>query len=538
MEHGSKKGDLSINDFPNGHINPEKLPTIELETVVFEKTAPGEMWIRTDPVTGEMFVRERWTWKAPGQPEKVGWDVEQNRWHDSKGPWGTPQVAQVYRPRPHRITAFHSPSDQANEVTNLLKEALKKRVKEISKAKADDSTQNPSEYEKLLESIKTLQKTIATDAANAVESVKTELEKTMSHVFPGFVVTFDARPEDDLEKTITFFKADPLLKIGPKDGHLTTLDLQGSGTSRTLMWAALRILADLGDGKTESQSARPNLLLIDEPELCLHPDAIREACKVLYDLPRSKNWQVMITTHSPVFIDLSRDNTSIVRVERVEGSVHGTTIFRPNKARLDEDDRKELKLLNICDPYVAEFFFGGKTILVEGDTEYTAFKHVMSQDPSKYKNLHIVRARGKSCLVSLCKILNQFGKDYVVLHDSDNETIIGKKTKRRRANPAWSENEKIKEVVSDSRSTGASRVIASVPNFEEAFFFEKTDGDKPYSALARLKQDDTAFTRIGQLLDALSDSANPLPDGAVEWSDLDELRAALSALQLEPETVV
>src|SRR5690606_14194143 len=74
-------------------------------------------------------------------------------------------------------------------------------------------------------------------------------------------------------------------------------------------------------------SSRPNVLLMDEPELCLHPNAIRDACRVLYDLPSAGNWQAMITTHSPVFIDLSRNNTSIARVERDgAGQVKGTTI--------------------------------------------------------------------------------------------------------------------------------------------------------------------------------------------------------------------
>ncbi|MDR3543128.1 MAG: hypothetical protein P4L69_19510 [Desulfosporosinus sp.] len=77
----------------------------------------------------------------------------------------------------------------------------------------------------------------------------------------------------------------------------------------------------------------------------------------------------MVTTHSPAFIDFSRDNTTIIRVERGEqGDVKGTTVFRPKRAKLDENDKQLLKLLNICDPYVAEFFFGGHSIIVEGDT--------------------------------------------------------------------------------------------------------------------------------------------------------------------------
>ena len=106
MMHGSREGELTIEDFPNGKLNAQQEPTIELESVVFEKTAPGEKWVRTDETTGEMFVRERWSWSTPGPPKKVGWDVAANDWHPDEGPWGAPNVAQAYRPQPHVVDAF------------------------------------------------------------------------------------------------------------------------------------------------------------------------------------------------------------------------------------------------------------------------------------------------------------------------------------------------------------------------------------------------------------------------------------------------
>jgi putative ATP-dependent endonuclease of OLD family len=531
MQHGSAEGELTIEDFPNGKIDPDNLPTIELETVVFEKTVPGERWVRTDPETNEMFVREKWVWSDIGPPKKVGWDVASSDWDTSEGPWGAPNVAQAYRPQPHYIGAFQRPEDQASEVVKLLSKAITDRVKGISTKSADETgNDGATDYEKLLAAIKGLRLTIASDAATAVADVQKELSSMISDVFPGYAVTFDARPEDDIEKALNLYKPDPLLKMGPIDGFHSTLDRQGSGTCRTLIWAALRILSERPTAKAPSAGDRPHLLLMDEPEICLHPDAIREARRVLYDLPATKRWQVMITTHSPVFIDLSRDNTSIARVELLSnGMVQGTTIFRPKKAKLDNDDKLELKLLNLCDPYVAEFFFGGSTILVEGDTEYTAFKHVISCNDAKYRGVHIVRARGKACLVSLCKILNQFDKGYAILHDSDRKDVIDKKTKNRRANTAWTENSKILTETEAGRSTGKIRLLASVPDFEEAFFGEEAQRDKPYSALARLKADESAFLRIAALLDCLLGTSQEVPDGALGWNSIDELEAAVAA---------
>ncbi|MBI5805595.1 AAA family ATPase [candidate division TA06 bacterium] len=530
MLHGSDEGKLSKDDFPDGVFDPLNIPTIELETVVFDKTAPGERWVRTDAATGEMFVREKWTWTQPGVPKKVGWDNTIGAWHENECPWGAPNVAQAYRPEPIRVDAFQKPEEQAEKVISLLTKAIEERVKELSKKKSEEAGGGLSIYEKLLDTIKQLRISIAADATAAVGDVQTSFASMLGEVFPGYSVIFDPRPEENVDKSIILYKPNPLLKIGPSGGFQSTIDRQGSGTCRTLIWTALRILAERPVGKTATQAGRAHLLLMDEPEICLHPDAIREACRVLYDLPNTKNWQVMITTHSPVFIDLSRDNTSIARVELLaNGKVRGTTIYRPQKARLDDDDRTELKLLNLCDPYVSEFFFGGKTILVEGDTEYTAFKHIVAQDRSKYKNIHIVRARGKACLVSLCKVLNQFNKDYAVLHDADREKVISKKTKAERSNSAWSENQKILTVTETGRTTGHIRLLASVPNFEEAFFGEAVTGDKPYSALARLKTDDATFLKISSLLDCLVDFSAAVPDGAKAWASIDELKVAVTA---------
>lgn len=315
-------------------------------------------------------------------------------------------------------------------------------------------------------------------------------------------------------------------------GHLSTLDRQGSGARRTLLWSALRMIAEANlpskttkkgtkIKETDKEDIRPHLLLLDEPELCLHPNAVRDACRVLYDLPNTGNWQVMVTTHSPAFIDVSRDNTTIIRVEQVNGEISGTTVFRPERANLDEEDRALLKLLNIFDPYVAEFFFGGRCIIVEGDTEYTALKHVIASKPGKYKDVHIIRARGKATIVSLIKILNHFGSSYSVLHDSDSPMTIrnGKPIK----NPAWTQNEKIYEATSCRPESSKVRVLASLINFEKAYFGQEVRTEKPYNAILNLQSNVNAFSKVEMLLEALLDHSKEPPNGALQWTSLSQL---------------
>lgn len=236
----------------------------------------------------------------------------------------------------------------------------------------------------------------------------------------------------------------------------------------------------------------------------------------------------MVTTHSPCFIDMSRDNTSIVRVGiDTSGEVSGTTIFRPSKAKLAEDDKERLKLLNICDPYVTEFFFGGNTIVVEGDTEYTTFKYIIAQSPENFKDIHIIRARGKATIVSLVKILNHFGTSYAVLHDSDQPKIM--REGKEITHPAWSQNEIILSAV---QCTAAPvRLVASMTNFEKAFFNEQMKADKPYDALIKIKENHDFFQTVGLLLEALVDHSKPLPPNAIEWKSIKDLECAYSRNQ-------
>jgi putative ATP-dependent endonuclease of OLD family len=530
MEEASKSGYLTINDFPNEEIDTNNLPTIELETIVFDEGEPGKDWVKIDDVSGEKIVREKWSWAEPGKATRVGWDVKKNDWHPTKRPWGAAGVAQAYRPEPHRVDAFSDPEEQSKEIVKLLQTALLERVKSLASEKTKEGELTP--YQQLLVNVSELQKIIVKDAKNEIESVQEDMGKMVKEVFPNYVVKFDARLEDDVEKCVNLFKNDPQLRVGPEHGHQTTIDKQGSGARRTLLWSALRIISEQKRAKSIKNADRPHILLLDEPELCLHPDAIREACRVLYDLPKTNTWQVMVTTHSPVFIDLSRDNTSIVRVERAEnGDVKGTTIFRPERARLDPDDKARLKMLNLLDPHVAEFFFGGKTVLVEGDTEYTAFKHVIAKNPEQFKGVHIVRARGKATLASLAKILNQFGAPYSLLHDSDRQTCKVKEGTEPKGNPAWGTNKNILASVQQAVDPSKVRLVASLPNLEEAYFGVEVKSEKPYTALQILSDENGAeFQNLKLLLIALTDFKQPLPRNALEWSSIEELDEAVNML--------
>jgi len=515
MSEGSNEAKIKQDDFPNNLIDPENLPEIELHTIVYEERV-GKQWVDVTE-KGELLVREKWTWANIGAPVRRGWDVFEGDWHASKAPFGPAGVANTRRPEPHKVDAFSKPEDQAEAIKKLLMAGIIEKVNQMK------TEEQKNEYHQMLESIELVQTKVIRDTKGQIDSANDELSNLIDKVFPNYKINFDAQPDNRSESVLFKWTSD--LLMGPMDGYMSTIDKQGSGARRTLLWTALKYISESIRPKIEGDlPTRPHILLIDEPEICLHPSAIREACKVLYDLPGFGNWQVMVTTHSPIFIDFSRDNTTIVRVERnAQGDVEGSTVFRPDKAKLDDRDKENLKLLNICDPYVAEFLFGGKALIVEGDTEYTAFNYIKSQLPEEYKDLHIIRARGKATIVSLVKILNHFGASYSVLHDSDMP-----KTKDSKGNPAWGNNPNILEAVSAKPDGTKVRLLASLPNFEKAYFNMDVSKEKPYNAILTLSKDKDKFLIIKQLLDALIDHELAPPRNCIEWSNLDQLEAELN----------
>jgi putative ATP-dependent endonuclease of OLD family len=236
---------------------------------------------------------------------------------------------------------------------------------------------------------------------------------------------------------------------------------------------------NVGENDSDSIGLPGNMLLIDEPELALHPNAVRAAKSYLYDLASESGWQVMLSTHSPAFIDPLEDHTTIVRLTRTE--THPTPkTYRSNSVNFTDDERENLKLLLRFDQALAEMFFGAYPIIIEGDTEFAAFSKIMeihSDDYPVENRPLLVRARGKDSIISIVKILTQFKIPFSVLHDSDAPlTKSGE-----RINPAWSANKRIYDSLTDTRNCGIKVIHRiSIPEFERQHNLPNITKDKPY----------------------------------------------------------
>ena len=119
-------------------------------------------------------------------------------------------------------------------------------------------------------------------------------------------------------------------------------------------------------------------IVIDEPEVAIHPDVQKRLMERL--LFHSKDKQIIISTHSPYFVDLDivTNGGNIFRLCKENGNTHTYSISSNNIEKI-----KKLKN-DAQQPYLTyikskEVFFLDKTILVEGIEDIFGYKNIFKK---------------------------------------------------------------------------------------------------------------------------------------------------------------
>lgn len=139
----------------------------------------------------------------------------------------------------------------------------------------------------------------------------------------------------------------------------------GHGAQRSIQMTLIRHLADL---KLQNQpNSTTTLLLIDEPELYLHPQAI-EILRQSLNILSNQGYQVIFSTHSP-FMITQKDvgNTILVRKNLALGTYKRTTL-KSAVPQVEHDAPHQLTLLYSLSNS-SNILFSEKVILAEGKTE-------------------------------------------------------------------------------------------------------------------------------------------------------------------------
>lgn len=214
------------------------------------------------------------------------------------------------------------------------------------------------------------------------------------------------------------------------------------------------------------------ILLIEEPEVYLHPHARRYFYSLLRELSE-EGTQVFYTTHSTEFVDLDHyEDVNIVRKD----PLRGTYIYQGRGISIDPTSREQLKLSTEFDARRNELFFAERVMIVEGNTEENALPYLFSLkgiDINK-ESISIINSKSVTNIKFFAKILKSFEIPFVVLMDTHSN-------KSNYQNYYVPLNNGIINLVGDK-----NLVFMMDPDFEVVFELPTT-GDKVRNAVEKVK---------------------------------------------------
>ena len=268
------------------------------------------------------------------------------------------------------------------------------------------------------DALATISNRLAADGENRAEELQTldsETSAQLADLFPGLSLKIDLTPPDipDLFKTGT-------VQVIESDGPPITrsFDSVGHGAQRCIQMALVRHLAS----KTVSgESPRTTLLLIDEPELYLHPQGIEQVRLALGKLSRN-GFQVVFTTHSPSLV--TRDSAPDTVIVRKNGSPLSTQARNPLRAAtvtaINDAAHQSRMIFELG--RASEVFFTDKVLLGEGKTEARLLPIAYEALNGKSLNgdrLGLVAVDSSSNLVPAKRVLNGMQIESFALADLD-----------------------------------------------------------------------------------------------------------------------
>ncbi|MGZ7442803.1 ATP-dependent nuclease [Paenibacillus sp. TH7-28] len=462
---------LKLKDFYNEDINNK--PII---TGIFVDVEEGELaqkWIHEDEESGyKNCIKAQYRWSSPDVGgEKFSFNPATGEF-EKGGMGGFDSILTSKIPTPLKISPLDDPSELEKKILEILIDAIKQNTKR-------DNTK----VQQLLADIKKLAEDVQTEISEELNSSCAMVSTEIMKVFPeASIIQID--PQASKIEPDKLIGSGSFIRLGSSEQHLAPLSNHGTGLQRTFLWSALKMLAETGRHQVKKKPVgvgTKKILLLEEPEAFLHPSAIRSAMESLYTIAEHSDWQMMISTHSPVFIDLTKDHTTIIRIEKDHGANHTVNTFSTGDAKFTADDKENLKMLNFCNPYFNEFFFANHNLLVEGETEVTVVKSLMQTGKIAQDSVHVINCLGKANIVTVSKILNHFKVNYSILHDADSPKI--KRNGKYIINSMWTMNQKMMREVEAGRANGLNiKSFVSIPNFEAEYLEGKADGLKPYNA--------------------------------------------------------
>lgn len=223
----------------------------------------------------------------------------------------------------------------------------------------------------------------------------------------------DAIPYNKLEfKLIQDTKTDYYkgIKILLDDGYYSLLDDKGSGIKSLIIIELFKLYC-------QKYHRFSSCLIVEEPEVFLHPQARSVLSKKIDQFLLENSNQTIVTTHSEQFLS----NFEIKQLTFINKENNKSIKYKIVDSDFDERDFQKMNIITKTDN--AEMYFANSVILVEGGEKYIIrrlidlFKNDLFLD---YNNSSLIKVGGKSYFSIYKKMLEKLGKKVYIIGDYDN----------------------------------------------------------------------------------------------------------------------
>jgi predicted ATP-dependent endonuclease of OLD family len=214
------------------------------------------------------------------------------------------------------------------------------------------------------EQMKGLKKILEADGEERAQELK-DFDEGANKKLKDFFPSIDIKIHIPTPELKEFFKSGTI-KVYEDQQHSEGKDIVslGTGAQRSIQLALIRYLAEI---KKDDESLSRTILLIDEPELYLHPQAIEQLRHALKTLAND-SYQIIFATHSAQFITSKDINNAILTRKSAE---KGTFPRKRLKDAITEqlpDALSQIELMFALSNS-NQILFSEKVILTEGATE-------------------------------------------------------------------------------------------------------------------------------------------------------------------------
>lgn len=366
-----KKTSLGPNDFFEQESSVEVIGVIEgiSQDLLDQMNANHRASIENYITDEKLKIR-----RVQETPNVKASDIKISVWNDAEQDWspnpnGIDNALKSLLPEPIRIGAMENAAEDASKAksTTTIGKLLAEFLEPVKAAHEVELAGHLGEVSRRISSDGDMR-------FGELAVIDQNVNRKIDDLFPGMSLKlhFDTPTFDELIKSGS-------IKVYENQNQGRDFSSYGHGAQRSIQMALVQYLAEVKRGMGEQLAT--TLLLIDEPELYLHPFAVEQIRQALLALSQS-GYQVILSTHSAQMITSEQAKYSLLIRKNTQRGTYARVRLADAIQDLVPDSVHQMEQLFSLS-YSTQVLFSEQVILTEGKTELRLLPYIFENSSGK-----------------------------------------------------------------------------------------------------------------------------------------------------------